>query len=114
MPHIISGNASIYCQSIVKCVGDDVDHPNADYIRLIVFLTGDKNLVTWQKAEMPLIGLPPSSLPLVGWRDPFIFEVSDSSSGGRWGMLMGSGLKGKGGSVMIYRADSLLGGEQRS
>lgn len=72
---------------------------------------GDKNLVTWQKAEVPLIAVPPSSMPLVGWRDPFIFEVGGSSEGGRWGMLMGSGLKGKGGAVMIYRADSLLGGE---
>lgn len=47
-------------------------------------------------------------MPLVGWRDPYIFEVG--GSGRQWGMLMGSGLKGRGGAVMIYRSNSLLGG----
>jgi beta-fructofuranosidase len=66
--------------------------------------------VTWHKSAEPLIAMPPPSIPLVGWRDPFIFEVGDGSEGSRWGMLMGSGLKGRGGSIMIYRSDSLLGG----
>jgi beta-fructofuranosidase len=69
----------------------------------------DPKLVTWQKADKPLIALPPPDMPLVGWRDPYIFEVGDGTR--PWKMLMGSGLKGQGGAVMIYRADTLLGGE---
>ena len=69
----------------------------------------DPKLVTWQKAEKPLIALPPPDMPLVGWRDPYIFEVGDGTR--PWKMLMGSGLKGQGGAVMIYRADTLLGGD---
>ncbi len=68
----------------------------------------DQKLVSWQKAEEPVIALPPADMPLVGWRDPFIFEVGTDTR--PWGMLMGSGLKGQGGAVMIYRSDMLLGG----
>ncbi len=64
--------------------------------------------MTWHKADKPLIAMPPADMPLVGWRDPYIFEVG--GSGRQWGMLMGSGLKGRGGAVMIYRSNSLLGG----
>ena len=51
---------------------------------------------------------PPPGLPLVGWRDPFIFETKGKEGNGHeWGMLMGAGIKGKGGAVMIYRSTSL-------
>lgn len=66
---------------------------------------GDDLLRVWQKAEKPIIDLPPANLPLVGWRDPFIFEAG--GEGREWGMLMGTGLKGKGGAVMIYRSTDL-------
>ena len=51
-------------------------------------------------------------MPLVGWRDPYIFEFKGQGGKLEWGMLMGSGLKGKGGAVMIYRSDDLSSGEQ--
>ena len=55
--------------------------------------------------------MPPPDMPLVGWRDPFIFEIKGKQGNGReWGMLMGSGLKGEGGAIMIYRSESLYGG----
>jgi hypothetical protein len=44
---------------------------------------------------------------LVGWRDPFIFEFKDKNGKMEWGMLLGSGIKGKGGAVMIYRSPEL-------
>ena len=44
----------------------------------------------------------------MGWRDPFIFETG--GDGREWGMLLGSGLKGKGGAVLIYRSASLYDG----
>ena len=49
-------------------------------------------------------------MALVGWRDPYIFETKSKDSGREWGMLLGSGIKGKGGSVMIYRSKNLKSG----
>ena len=60
------------------------------------------------KLEAPLLSLPPPSVPLAGWRDPFIFETG--GNGREWGMLMGTGLKGQGGAAMIYRSKDLLSG----
>ena len=59
----------------------------------------------WHKRDQPFLRFPPENLPLVGWRDPFIFETG--GDGKEWGMLLGSGLKGKGGAVLIYRSASL-------
>ena len=69
-------------------------------------------LANWAKSEEPFLAYPPQDMELVGWRDPFIFEFM--TKGGQhkeWGMLMGSGIKGKGGSVMIYRSANLRSGQ---
>ncbi len=69
-------------------------------------------LANWVKSEEPFLAYPPPDMELVGWRDPFIFEFM--TKGGQhkeWGMLMGSGIKGKGGAVMIYRSDNLRSGQ---
>ena len=72
---------------------------------------GDPTLAMWSKREEPVLPMPPPDLPLVGWRDPFIFEIKGKQGNGKeWGMLMGSGLKGQGGAIMIYRSESLYGG----
>lgn len=72
---------------------------------------GDPTLAMWSKREEPVLPMPPPDMPLVGWRDPFIFEIKGKQGNGReWGMLMGSGLKGQGGAIMIYRSESLYGG----
>jgi len=71
---------------------------------------GDDSLETWVKLDQPMIANPPPSMPLVGWRDPYIFETMTSDNKHEWGMLLGSGIKGKGGSVMIYRSKSLRSG----
>lgn len=63
------------------------------------------------KQEEPMIANPPPSMALVGWRDPYIFETRSPDSEREWGMLLGSGIKGKGGSVMIYRSKSLRSGK---
>lgn len=75
-----------------------------------VTFAGDDSLETWVKLEEPMIANPPPSMPLVGWRDPYIFETMTSDNKHEWGMLLGSGIKGKGGSVMIYRSKSLRSG----
>lgn len=69
--------------------------------------SGRGNLATWYKHPEPFLALPPSSMPLVGWRDPYIFEFKGKNGHKEWGMLLGSGLKNKGGAIMIYRSDDL-------
>ena len=66
--------------------------------------------MAWTKQEQPFLGLPPADMPLVGWRDPFIFEFKGQDGFQEWGMLLGSGIKGQGGSIMIYRSSELTGG----
>jgi hypothetical protein len=73
---------------------------------------GDQLLTAWRKESQVLIEYPPANMPLVGWRDPFIFEFGGDGRG--WGMLMGSGIKNQGGAVMIYRSESLRSGACRA
>ena len=70
----------------------------------------DPLLANWEKREEPFLAYPPADMGLVGWRDPFIFEFKGQGGKEEWGMLLGSGTKGKGGAVLIYRSDSLYGG----
>ena len=72
-------------------------------------------LANWVKSEEPFLPYPPPDMELVGWRDPFIFEfMTKSGQHKEWGMLMGSGIKGKGGAIMIYRSASLRSGQSCS
>lgn len=64
------------------------------------------------KHSEPFLALPPAAMPLVGWRDPYIFEYKDRDGFKEWGMLLGSGIKGRGGAIMIYRSPDLHGGKQ--
>lgn len=70
----------------------------------------DPLLSRWRKVDAPVLPLPPPNLPLVGWRDPFIFEVKGRDGRTEWGMLLGSGFKGRGGTALIYRSPDLLAG----
>jgi len=67
----------------------------------------DPTLSTWTKLPTPILALPPANAPLVGWRDPFIFETAGRGGAAEWGMLLGSGFKGRGGTALIYRAATL-------
>ena len=81
-------------------------------VQLSTCCIGDPTLAMWSKREEPVLPMPPPDMPLVGWRDPFIFETKGKQGNGReWGMLMGSGLKGQGGAIMIYRSESLCKGK---
>ena len=75
-----------------------------------VAAAADPLLARWRKVSAPVLPLPPPNLPLVGWRDPFIFEVKGRGGLAEWGMLLGSGFKGRGGSALIYRSPDLLAG----
>ena len=92
----------------------DLNNRSASNLRYWLHATGgagDPTLAMWSKREEPVLPMPPPDMPLVGWRDPFIFEIKGKQGNGQeWGMLMGSGLKGQGGAIMIYRSESLYGG----
>lgn len=65
----------------------------------------DPRLVSWSKVQTPFLALPPPSLPLTGWRDPYV--IQKGGNGRDWVILMGAGLKGEGGTTLIYRAQEL-------
>lgn len=86
------------------------------YITLPLLASGDDaNLIQWQKSSKPLVELPPVGLgELAGWRDPFIVSRPGQMGCDEWVMLVGSGIKEVGGTVLVYKSSSLTkGGAQR-
>ena len=63
--------------------------------------SADEDLQTWHKREQPVL-LPPKDSKLAGFRDPCLWR-----EGNIWFMGIGSGLKGQGGSVLLYRSKNL-------
>ena len=62
----------------------------------------DPNLRTWQKLPDPIIARPPEGLSVTGFRDPGVWREGDD-----WLLTLGSGVKGKGGMVLIYKSSDL-------
>jgi len=56
----------------------------------------------------PLIGTPPPGLDVEGFRDPCVWR-----EGMNWYMTVGSGIKGQGGAVFLYRSADLVHWEYR-
>jgi beta-fructofuranosidase len=56
----------------------------------------------------PLIAAPPSELVVEGFRDPFVWQ-----EGHDWFMTVGSGIKGQGGAILLYRSSDLIHWEYR-
>jgi hypothetical protein len=70
----------------------------------------DPDLVAWTKLPEPVMRHPPP-LPLSCWRDPFCLQRGDPASGREWVMLLASGLRGRGGAVLVFKSAHLLSGE---
>ena len=66
----------------------------------------DDLMMKWKKVPEPILRLPPASSGLTGWRDPFIFRKGDADN--EWLMLIGSGIKGRGGTVLKYTSKDVL------
>lgn len=62
----------------------------------------DPELLSWKKLPEPVIAAPPLGLSVNGFRDP-----SPWRSGDDWLMAVGSGFRGKGGAVLLYRSKDL-------
>ncbi len=67
----------------------------------LAFGTGD-DLNTWSKDATPVIADPPAGLDVAGFRDPVPWK-----HGNEWLMAVGSGIRGKGGAVLLYRSRDL-------
>jgi beta-fructofuranosidase len=64
--------------------------------------SNDAELRTWTKRPTPVIAAPPKEFEVTGFRDPAPWKGSDA-----WYMAVGSGIKGKGGAVLLYKSPDL-------
>jgi beta-fructofuranosidase len=62
----------------------------------------DDDLLHWKKLETPVIATPPAEVTVTGFRDPCPWRESDG-----WYLGIGSGERGKGGCVLLYRSNDL-------
>jgi beta-fructofuranosidase len=62
----------------------------------------DPVLRTWEKLPEPIISRPPEHLAVTGFRDPGVWK-----EGKEWLLSLGSGIKGKGGAVLLYESRDL-------
>jgi beta-fructofuranosidase len=66
--------------------------------------TSHDDLITWQKYPgNPVIASPPPELNLLAFRDHTLWKEGTS-----WYQLVGAGIKGVGGTVLLYRSPNLL------
>jgi beta-fructofuranosidase len=66
----------------------------------LAFSTGD--LTHWIKVPQPVIPSPPAGLDVTGFRDPAPWR-----QGNLWYCIVGSGIRGRGGAVLLYRSADL-------
>ena len=64
--------------------------------------SNDPELKTWTKLAQPVISAPPVGMKVAGFRDP-----SPWRSGDWWYLAIGSGERGRGGDVLLYRSKHL-------
>jgi beta-fructofuranosidase len=62
----------------------------------------DPELKTWTKLPEPVISAPPAGMTVAGFRDPCPWR-----SGEWWYLAVGSGERGRGGDVLLYRSKDL-------
>lgn len=62
----------------------------------------DDQLLHWKKLETPVIASPPKGMEITGFRDPCPWQEADG-----WYLAVGSGERGKGGCVLLYRSQDL-------
>lgn len=62
----------------------------------------DDELRSWKKLAAPVIAAPPPGMDVTGFRDPVIWREADT-----WMLILGSGIRGKGGSILLYSSPDL-------
>jgi beta-fructofuranosidase len=62
----------------------------------------DNDLRSWKKLSEPVIAAPPAGLEVTGFRDPTLWREGDN-----WMLILGSGVRGKGGMILLYTSRDL-------
>ena len=62
----------------------------------------DQDLRIWKKHSEPVIAAPPAGLEVTGFRDPALWR-----EGNKWMLILGSGVRGKGGLILLYTSSDL-------
>jgi beta-fructofuranosidase len=62
----------------------------------------DDDLRVWKKLPDPVIAAPPAGLEVTGFRDPCLWHEGD-----KWMLILGSGIRGKGGAILLYSSTDL-------
>lgn len=62
----------------------------------------DDGLRSWRKTAEPIIAMPPAGMQVAGFRDPCVWR-----EGAEWLLALGSGIRGRGGMVLLYRSPDL-------
>jgi len=62
----------------------------------------DEDLRSWRKLPEPVIASPPAGMEVLGFRDPCLWREGD-----RWMLILGSGVRGKGGVILLYSSPDL-------
>jgi beta-fructofuranosidase len=62
----------------------------------------DDDLRNWKKLPAPVIAAPPPGLDVTGFRDPCLWREGDN-----WMLVLGSGVRGKGGVILLYTSPDL-------
>ena len=75
---------------------------------VLQILVGDDQLLQWAKLPQPVIPHPPPGMQLAGFRDPYV--IRKGGNGQDWHLLIGSGLKGQGGTLLLYKSKELQSG----
>lgn len=79
-------------------------HDGTDKLREVQMLATAENdgLIRWKKRAEPIIATPPKGMQVTGFRDPCPWKEDDG-----WYLGVGSGERGKGGCVLLYRSQDL-------
>lgn len=79
-------------------------HDGGEKLREVQMLATaeDDDLKRWKKLPDPVIPTPPASIKVTGFRDPCPWKEGDG-----WYLGVGSGERGKGGCVLLYRSQDL-------
>jgi beta-fructofuranosidase len=62
----------------------------------------DNDLIAWEKLPEPVITAPPAGLAVTGFRDPSLWREGNS-----WMLTLGSGVRSKGGTILLYTSPDL-------
>jgi beta-fructofuranosidase len=62
----------------------------------------DPELRIWEKLPEPVIAAPPAGMKITGFRDPCVWREGDT-----WWLVLGSGTRERGGSILLYRSTDL-------